>query len=160
MHAVRWSLSLCVALAAVPALASPSRGVSRPPLDSGTELEAQPRMRAALVSLEAARAQLAKATHDKGGHRVKALVHVKIAISETKKGMSFDDHTSESVSDSASPLAEPQGHMVAAVKLLETARKQLEKASHDKGGHRVKAIVAVDAALAEARSGIAYDDAH
>jgi hypothetical protein len=46
------------------------------------------------------------------------------------------------------------------VKLLENAKKQLHAASHDKGGHRVKAIAAVDAALGEVQKRIAHDDAH
>jgi hypothetical protein len=36
--------------------------------------------------------------------------------------------------------AEKQPHMRAALAALVTARNQLDKASHDKGGHRVKAL--------------------
>ena len=51
----------------------------------------QPNMKAALASLEAAKASLEKATADKGGHRVKAIGHVKDAISETQKGIDADN---------------------------------------------------------------------
>ena len=51
----------------------------------------QPLMRGALNNLEQALNQLQKATSDKGGHRVKAIEHVKAAIAETKAGIEFDN---------------------------------------------------------------------
>jgi hypothetical protein len=53
--------------------------------------EPQPHMRAALAQLQAAKAQLEKATADKGGHRVKAIALTDQAIEQTKKGIEFDD---------------------------------------------------------------------
>lgn len=53
--------------------------------------ERQPHMRSALRNLEQALEQLQKASSDKGGHRVKAIGHVKDAIEETKKGIEFDN---------------------------------------------------------------------
>ena len=50
----------------------------------------QPHMQAALRSLQEARAQLANATHDKGGHRVDALKAVDRAIAEVQRGIEFD----------------------------------------------------------------------
>jgi type II secretory pathway pseudopilin PulG len=50
----------------------------------------QPKMEAALRALRAARAELQAASHDKGGHRVKALEHVNQAIAEVERGMEFD----------------------------------------------------------------------
>ncbi len=55
------------------------------------EAEPQPHMQAALASLRAAKDQLEKASHDKGGHRVKAIAHTKEAISEVEKGIAYDD---------------------------------------------------------------------
>jgi hypothetical protein len=55
--------------------------------------EPQPLMRAALVSLRAAKGQLEKATHDKGGHRVRAIGLIDKAIREVEKGIAFDDAT-------------------------------------------------------------------
>jgi len=52
---------------------------------------AQPHMKAALESLQAAKAQLDKATSDKGGHRAKALQATKEAIEQVKKGIEFDN---------------------------------------------------------------------
>jgi hypothetical protein len=51
----------------------------------------QPNMRSALGHLEAAHAELVRATADKGGHRVKALALTKDAIAQVKKGIAFDN---------------------------------------------------------------------
>ena len=56
--------------------------------------------------------------------------------------------------------AEPQPHMNAALAHLEGAKKQLETATHDKGGHRVKAIAATNEAIEQTKKGIAFDDKH
>lgn len=53
--------------------------------------EPQPHMKSALNALENALGQLEKATADKGGHRVKAIEHVKQAIGEVKAGIEFDN---------------------------------------------------------------------
>jgi hypothetical protein len=53
--------------------------------------EPQPKMRAALDSLRAAERDLAEATHDKGGHRAKALQLTKQAIDEVQAGIKFDN---------------------------------------------------------------------
>jgi len=50
----------------------------------------QPHMQAALDALKTAREQLAKASEDKGGHRKKALEHVRKAIVEVEKGIAYD----------------------------------------------------------------------
>lgn len=55
------------------------------------QAEKQPRMRAALYNLEQAKNNLEKATHDKGGHRVKALAATKTAIDQVKKGIAHDN---------------------------------------------------------------------
>ena len=50
----------------------------------------QPHMQAALDALERAERELNESTHDKGGHRGKALDHVHAAIREVRKGIEFD----------------------------------------------------------------------
>jgi hypothetical protein len=50
-----------------------------------------------------------------------------------------------------------QPNMHAALASLEQAKETLQRATPDKGGHRVKAIKAVDAAIAEVKAGIEYD---
>ena len=51
----------------------------------------QPRMRAALDSLRNAERSLEQASHDKGGHRAKALTLTKQAIDEVQAGIKFDN---------------------------------------------------------------------
>ncbi len=53
--------------------------------------ERQPNMEAALASLQAARASLDRAEHDKGGWRGAAIKATDAAIVETKRGMAFAD---------------------------------------------------------------------
>ncbi len=50
----------------------------------------QPAMHKALAKLKSAEKNLERATHDKGGHRVKALAHVREAIDEVERGIAFD----------------------------------------------------------------------
>ncbi|MBS2018606.1 MAG: hypothetical protein JST00_37415 [Deltaproteobacteria bacterium] len=53
--------------------------------------EEQPKMQAALVNLQQAKQNLQDATHDKGGHRVKALASVNEAIEQVKAGIAYDN---------------------------------------------------------------------
>ena len=56
--------------------------------------------------------------------------------------------------------ADPQPSMRDALKHLKAAAKALDKATPDKGGHRVKAIELTTGAIAETEAGIAYDNHH
>ena len=58
----------------------------------------------------------------------------------------------------AAPEAQPEMH--AAMEHLREAQKNLQAASHDKGGHRAKALEHVRQAMAEVELGIQYDDKH
>lgn len=49
-----------------------------------------------------------------------------------------------------------QPNMEAALASLEQAKASLQKAVADKGGHRVKAMKAVDTAIAEVKAGIEF----
>ena len=49
-----------------------------------------------------------------------------------------------------------QPHMVGALEMLRSARAELERATPNKGGHRERAISAIDQAIGETRAGIAY----
>ena len=53
--------------------------------------EAQPEMRAAMEHLREAQRNLNAASHDKGGHRLRALDLVNQAIAEVQKGMEYDN---------------------------------------------------------------------
>ena len=54
--------------------------------------------------------------------------------------------------------AEPQPAMHKAVEKLVEAKRRLDAATPDKGGHRVKALAAVEIAITETRAGIKFDD--
>ncbi len=55
---------------------------------------------------------------------------------------------------------EKQPHMKAALKLLQEGDTQLEKATADKGGHRVKAREHLKNAIDEVKKGIEFDEKH
>lgn len=114
----------------------------------------QPRMQAARADLQAARAQLRNATTDKGGHRRKALEHVEAAITEVNEGIRFDRRHDDEA------YVPDQPHMQAALDKLQSARSNLEAATDDKGGHRVKALEHVNKAIDEVKAGIEYDRTH
>jgi hypothetical protein len=50
-----------------------------------------------------------------------------------------------------------QPRMQAALQNLQEAKRQLQLATHDKGGHRAEAIEAVDRAIRQVERGIEYD---
>lgn len=55
-------------------------------------------------------------------------------------------------------FAEKQPHMRNALEKLEDARKSLENATADKGGHRAKAMALVADAIKEVKAGIEFDN--
>ena len=107
----------------------------------------QPFMKAARADLMKAKAELQLAMRDKGGHRAKALSLVNEAIAEVDKGIAFDRRHNHA-------LRVDQPHMQAAVDALNNAKGNLDQATTDKGGHRVKAIELVRAAIDEVNLGI------
>jgi hypothetical protein len=64
------------------------------------------------------------------------------------------------VAQSSMPRAESQPHMSTALDHLQQAEKELEAASHDKGGHRVKALSLIKEAISQVQQGIQYDNTH
>ncbi|MGJ4905190.1 hypothetical protein ACQR0V_26735 [Bradyrhizobium sp. HKCCYLS2058] len=55
----------------------------------GYALGAQPHMTATVTMLQSARAELAQATPNKGGHRERALALIDQAITEVRAGIAF-----------------------------------------------------------------------
>lgn len=53
-----------------------------------------------------------------------------------------------------------QPHMQSALSSLKSAQQQLEKATADKGGHRVKAMALTRDAILQVEKGIAFDNKH
>ncbi len=56
--------------------------------------------------------------------------------------------------------AEKQPHMMAAIEHLRAAKEELNKASHDKGGHRDAAINAIEEAIHQVKEGIRFSERH
>src|SRR5258705_12234179 len=120
----------------------------------------QPNMTAARTDLQQARAQLLTAEHNKGGHRAKAVEYVNAAIAEVNRGINFDKRHGHAGMMSAAAIfsaasTPDQPHMRAALENLRSASNNLERATSDKGGHRVKAIDLVNRAIEEVNAGIA-----
>jgi hypothetical protein len=118
----------------------------------------QPNMRAARTSLQQARAQLQAATHNKAGHRAKAIEHVNNAIGFINQGIAYDrrhNHAQRVLSEAFALTSLPdQPHMQAALDYLRQAKNSLELATSDKGGYRKKAIAEVNDAIDETKKGI------
>jgi len=57
---------------------------------AGQLTAAQPQMQSALRHLRSAKADLNRATSDKGGHRAKAKELVEAAIEEVERGIAYD----------------------------------------------------------------------
>jgi hypothetical protein len=55
---------------------------------------------------------------------------------------------------------EPQPEMTAAIQHLREAQRNLQMATHDKGGHRENAIRMIEQAIGEVEMGIQYDNTH
>jgi len=53
-----------------------------------------------------------------------------------------------------------QPHMESALDHLQEAQVQLQKAQHDKGGHRARALALVERAKAEVKAGMKFDETH
>jgi hypothetical protein len=115
----------------------------------------QPRMQAARVDLNQARAQLQQALSNKDGHRVKAIGYVNSAIAEINAGIAFDRRHNHAATSASLGVVPDQPHMQAALNHLMDAQRNLQAATSDKGGHRQKALDYVGKAINEVNKGIA-----
>jgi hypothetical protein len=126
---------------------------------SALALAEQPFMRAARSDLQQAIGQLQRATANKAGHRVKAIDHVKMAIAFVNQGIGYDrrhNHAQGGLGAvfNTTTLPDQQPHMHAALDYLRQAKRNLDRATEDKGGFRVKALDEVNAAIDETQQGI------
>jgi hypothetical protein len=96
---------------------------------------------------------LQSALRNKGGHRALAIGYINSAISEVNQGIRFDRRNNHALFALLSTTPD-QPHMQRALELLRDAKANLEAATSDKGGHRVKAIGYVNNAIDEVRKGI------
>ena len=118
----------------------------------------QPRMEAAKVDLQNAKAELMLATNNKGGHKTKAINLVNQAVAAVNRGIAFDrrnNHARVSSRGNEFVAAADQPHMERALDHLRSARENLERATTDKGGHRARAIALINQAIDQVKLGIA-----
>ncbi len=131
----------------------------------------QPKMQAAMASLQGAKAELEAASPNKGGHRENALGLIQQAMDTVAAGMRWAaEHPNEVGAvegpaepepvNEAVPGAERQPHMANAMVQLREARRQLREAKHDKGGARVQGIAFIDQAMHQIREGINFANSH
>jgi hypothetical protein len=64
------------------------------------------------------------------------------------------------LSTSQFAFSEDQPHMQEALRHLQAAAEELQRATHDKGGHREKALEAIRLAIQHVNEGIQYDNTH
>jgi hypothetical protein len=165
---MRRILVVLLCCAAPLACASSPQPLPGPPLaaDGG-----QPRMQAAIQALQQARAALAVATANKGGHRAHAIGLIHRAIEAVNAGMQYAAAHPAGVGPAEGPAApepvneavrgaERQPNMARAIVDLRQARRQLREARHDKGGHRVHALALVEQAIVQVREGIHVANTH
>lgn len=123
----------------------------------------QPFMQAARTDLQKARAALQRAERNKGGHRANAIGLINSAIAEINRGITYDrthirrryDAELSGVNEMSRPAVVDQPNMKAALDHLQNAKRNLQSASADKGGHRQNAIDLVNRAIDEVNRGIA-----
>jgi len=120
----------------------------------------QPFMRAARNNCNQALGFFRHATADKGGHRQNAMNMTQQAIAEINAGIAYDRHHDSTFDDADMVDYSDQPNMVHAKDALKAARENLEKATEDKGGHRVAALKHVNDAIDEAQRGIDFDRNH
>ena len=122
----------------------------------------QPFMQAARADLQKARAALQRAEHNKGGHRANAIRFINSALNEIDRGIRYDrthirrrrHHADENFLRSEA-LVVDQPNMRSALEHLQNAKRNLQSATADKGGHRQNAIDLVNRAIEEVNRGIA-----
>ena len=126
----------------------------------------QPFMQAARADLQKARAALQRAEYNKGGHRANAIGFINSAINERERGIRYDRTHIRRRRHPAGPTANEnfsrsdalvvdQPNMRSALEHLQNAKRNLQSATADKGGHRQNAIELINRAIDEVNRGIA-----
>jgi hypothetical protein len=110
-----------------------------------------PRMVAALGELKEARKELKEADHDFGGHRVKAIEAVDGAIEQMDKALRAVGIEPVYTPPSKDVYKSYKNHPYIrhALAELRKSRREMKDAATDFGGHKVKALEAVDTAIVQ-----------
>jgi hypothetical protein len=117
-----------------------------------------PRLHVALYELRHARTELKEAKHDFGGHRVKAIEALDVAINQIEKALKAVDDNVKGTAPGKDSYKEFANHPHIHRALIESkeARTALKEAAHDYKGHRVKAIEALDEVVVQLDKALKY----
>jgi hypothetical protein len=146
------------ALAAVPAPAA-QKGQPEPQKLSNHQLHE------AIHVLKSVKLTLEQADHDYGGHRAAAVRDVSAAEKQLKLALEHVHHTRKVGAHQPQPVtgkgnSEPQAlsdaQLAQQVPVLKETIAFLQKADHDYGGHRARAIADLQAAIAQLEKALAY----
>lgn len=145
-------------------------------LKSKPKTERHPAIRRAERELREAKGHLEKAAHDFGGHRVAAIKDIDKALHQLRVALKFDSPKRRATvppvkstaptatpgipaagKPKAAPGTEKHPQIHKALHKLHQAKRTLENAAHDFGGHRVDAIKDIDRAINQLKQALAYD---
>jgi len=118
---------------------------------SQARAESYPRMVAALGGLKEARQEMKEAGTDFGGHKEKALEATDRAIAQMDKALSAAGVNTTYVPSAREAFRNYKNypHIRHALAILRMAHKEMKDAAHDFGGHKEKALEAVDYAIVQ-----------
>jgi hypothetical protein len=127
-------------------------------LASEARAERYPRMVAALGEMKAARTELREAATDFGGHKVRAIEALDVAIVQMDQALRAVGIVPAYVPPSADVYKAYKNHPYIrhALAELRKARHTMKQAATDFGGHKVRAIEAVDVAIAQLEKALAF----
>jgi exonuclease VII large subunit len=131
------------------------------PTPSRASGAAHPLIKRAVTALQAARNDLQNAAHDYCGHRVEALEATNAVLMQLQQALACDrkHHAAAeaSIEREATTGSERYPNIRRAINALGAAERDLQSAAHDYCGHRVEALGAVQAALAQLKLAIECD---
>jgi hypothetical protein len=126
----------------------------------GSEARAEkyPRMVAALGEMKEARRELKEAGTDFGGHKLKAIEALDVAIDQMDKALRAVGVNPVYVPPSKDVYKVYKNHPYIrhALAELRLARAELKDAATDFGGHKVKAIEAIDVAIVQLEKALEF----
>jgi hypothetical protein len=120
-------------------------------------------LKLAIAALDSAKTTLQKANHDYGGHRVKAIKAINAARTQLTAALKFETGKGKV---GAKPGKDGKGgenqgvsnsQLAQSIAVLRETKVVLEGANHDYGGHRVKAIKAINTAIDQLQTALKYE---
>ncbi len=143
------SLCLTTVAAAAVCLLTPARVLAEPK---------HPHLHHALFEMREASQELSEVSHDFHGHRDRAIAALDAAVRHTEAGLAavgdpFDGYTPDK---GLYERYDNHPHLRQSLAEMRDAQKALKAASHNFGGHRAKAIEALDVAIKQVQKCIQF----